>query len=132
MNRTKPLSRTVCLALGTAALLAAAGCESMEKEPGAPAYRQACTAEAPTLQTPPIPHDDMTGAAYFGCSNEQNLRAMVDNPSDLEKGRTLGPANGERESTHVEDYRKGKTKSFESGGSSASVLIPNINMGGGQ
>ena len=97
------------------------GCEA-GKEPPVPAFPQACAAEAPTLKTPPIPREDFNGS-YFGCANEFNLRAMLDNPADLNQGRPLGPANGERESAGVDDYEKRKTKSFDQATPAASITL---------
>lgn len=47
---------------------------------------------------------------YIGCSIAVNLRANVANPVDLERGRPLGPADGQRETLAVEAYQQGKIK----------------------
>ena len=44
----------------------------------------------------------------FGCATAHNLGRMVANPRDLRRGRRLGPADAERQSKAVADYRKGK------------------------
>jgi len=44
----------------------------------------------------------------LGCANRLNLRSMLDRPEDLQAGRPLGPANGARQATVVEDYEKGR------------------------
>jgi len=41
----------------------------------------------------------------FGCSNAYNLGVMVADPADLERGRTLDPADAERASLTVTRYR---------------------------
>ena len=41
----------------------------------------------------------------FGCSNAYNLGVMVADPADLERGRTLDPAEAERASLTVMRYR---------------------------
>jgi hypothetical protein len=61
------------------------------------------------------------GSPYLGCTSAFNLRAMVANPADLEHGRALGPADGERESHAIEAYRQGKIKAFEGSGASGSA-----------
>jgi pilus assembly protein CpaD len=43
----------------------------------------------------------------FGCSNQRNLAAMVDNPSDLVQPRPETPAYTPRRGTAFEKYRKG-------------------------
>src|SRR3954471_17310869 len=45
----------------------------------------------------------------FGCSNQRNLAAMVDNPSDLVQPRPETPAFAPRRGTAFEKYRKGTT-----------------------
>jgi pilus assembly protein CpaD len=43
----------------------------------------------------------------FGCSNQRNLAAMVDNPADLVQPRTETPAYQMRRDAAFEKYRKG-------------------------
>ena len=45
----------------------------------------------------------------FGCANQRNLAAMVDNPSDLVQPRPETPAYTPRRSIAFEKYRKGTT-----------------------
>jgi pilus assembly protein CpaD len=45
----------------------------------------------------------------FGCANQRNLAAMVDNPSDLEQPRPETPAYTARRNIAFEKYRKGTT-----------------------
>jgi pilus assembly protein CpaD len=45
----------------------------------------------------------------FGCSNQRNLAAMVDNPSDLVQPRPETPAWAPRRGMAFEKYRKGTT-----------------------
>src|ERR1700730_9448849 len=45
----------------------------------------------------------------FGCSNQRNLAAMVDNPSDLVQPRPETPAYAPRRAVAFEKYRKGTT-----------------------
>ena len=43
----------------------------------------------------------------FGCANQRNLAAMIDNPSDLEQPRSETPAYTTRRAEAFEKYRKG-------------------------
>ena len=45
----------------------------------------------------------------FGCANQRNLAAMIDNPSDLVQPRSESPAYTARRSEAFEKYRKGET-----------------------
>jgi pilus assembly protein CpaD len=45
----------------------------------------------------------------FGCANQRNLAAMVDNPSDLVQPREETPAYTARRTAAFEKYRKGTT-----------------------
>jgi pilus assembly protein CpaD len=47
--------------------------------------------------------------ANFGCANQRNLAAMVDNPSDLVQPRPETPAYSGRRMTVLEKYRKGES-----------------------
>ena len=44
----------------------------------------------------------------FGCANQRNLAAMIDNPSDLEQPRSESPAYTARRTAAFEKYRKGE------------------------
>ena len=43
----------------------------------------------------------------FGCANQRNLAAMIDNPADLEQPRPEAPAYTLRRNAGFEKYRKG-------------------------
>lgn len=43
----------------------------------------------------------------FGCANQRNLAAMVDNPADLVQPRAETPSNSTRRTEAFEKYRKG-------------------------
>ena len=45
----------------------------------------------------------------YGCANQRNLAAMIDNPADLEQPRSESPAYTMRRSEAFEKYRKGET-----------------------
>jgi len=45
----------------------------------------------------------------FGCANQRNLAAMIDNPADLEQPRSETPAYTARRTEAFEKYRKGET-----------------------
>ena len=45
----------------------------------------------------------------FGCANQRNMAAMIDNPSDLVQPRAETPAYTMRRTAGFEKYRKGTT-----------------------
>jgi hypothetical protein len=45
-----------------------------------------------------------------GCSNAVNLGAMVADPHDVEQGKALVPADGERVAVGIAEYQTGKAK----------------------
>ena len=45
----------------------------------------------------------------FGCANQRNMAAMIDNPSDLVQPRAETPAYQERRNIAFDKYRKGTT-----------------------
>jgi len=45
----------------------------------------------------------------FGCANQRNMAAMIDNPADLEQPRAETPAYTPRRSEGFEKYRKGES-----------------------
>ena len=47
----------------------------------------------------------------FGCAQQQNLAAMVQNPSDLISPREMTPADGEQRSRVIDFYRNGRDPS---------------------
>jgi pilus assembly protein CpaD len=47
----------------------------------------------------------------FGCANQRNLAAMVDDPADLVQPRAEGPAHAARRAAALEKYRKGEDPS---------------------
>lgn len=47
----------------------------------------------------------------FGCANQRNLAAMVENPSDLVQPRGEAPAYAGRRSVAIDKYRKGENPS---------------------
>jgi hypothetical protein len=62
-------------------------------------------ADAPAC--PPAPERTELTSPKMGCANASNLAAMLDDPSDLRKGRRLTPADGVREAHAVDNYQKG-------------------------
>jgi pilus assembly protein CpaD len=58
----------------------------------------------------------------FGCATQNNLAAMVADPADLVRPRTMDPADAERRDTVIQKYRKGDvTASQRSDKDSAAV-----------
>jgi pilus assembly protein CpaD len=47
----------------------------------------------------------------FGCANQRNMAAMIDNPADLEQPRAETPAYTPRRTEGFEKYRKGESTS---------------------
>jgi hypothetical protein len=98
--------RSTAAALWAGIALMASGCADD------PASLPVPTAAHPCPVWVLFPPNDFSNAdsPYFGCTVAVNLRANVADPSDLEIGRPLGPANGERETLAVEAYQQGKIK----------------------
>ena len=80
--------------------------------------------QAPTIASGTCPqwvafprdHHSNADSPYLGCTSAGNLRAMVANPVDLERGQPLGPSNGQREVLGIEAYEEGKIKPFQGTG----------------
>jgi pilus assembly protein CpaD len=53
---------------------------------------------------------DYRNAEYFnfGCAQQQNLAAMVDNPADFVRPRAMTPADGNRRADVIYKYRRGE------------------------
>jgi pilus assembly protein CpaD len=66
-----------------------------------------CEQSQPLAPNPP----DFISA--FGCANTSNLSVMVADPADLERGRTLEPADAEAASLSVLRYRIRETEPLE-------------------
>lgn len=62
-------------------------------------------------------------APNLGCVNRKNLGKMLAHPEDLAQGRSLGPADGARESRAVDAYQQGKVKPFGTDQSMAPAII---------
>jgi len=103
---------TAMLWIGVA--LVGSGC-ALQHEPPLPVPTAARPCP-PWVLFPANSHSN-ADSPYLGCSTAVNLRAMVANPADLERGRPLGPADGSRETLAVENYQQGKVKPFSSSGS---------------
>ncbi|WP_299391995.1 CpaD family pilus assembly lipoprotein [Pelagibius sp.] len=91
--------------LGDAPAVPAPGSQSNE-------VRMSLTKFMPILpdcdQPQPLEPDRPAFDTAFGCSNAHNLGVMVANPGDLERGRTLEPADGEFAAGSVRRYRLGE------------------------
>ncbi len=46
----------------------------------------------------------------LGCSQARNLAVQIEEPHDLLTGRSLGPADAERQSLAIQNYRNGEEK----------------------
>jgi hypothetical protein len=99
-------SRMLKIIPAVAALALATGCTGLSDMDSAK--------ETPML--PPHCNPTPTAADYpipLGCTYVVNLHKMLEDPKDADAGRTLGPANGEREGAAVNAYRQNKIKSFD-------------------
>ena len=65
------------------------------------------------------------GSPYLGCTNSADLNAMVVDKNDLAKGRSLAPADGQRQSDAVKAYQSGQVKTgTNSSVSGFGLLLP--------
>ncbi|HXJ00515.1 MAG TPA: CpaD family pilus assembly lipoprotein [Micropepsaceae bacterium] len=106
-----------CAVLGVGAL--GAGCSTPHVNAAIPTADHPCPAWADF----PADRYSNVETAYLGCSVGFNLKTMVDDPHDLESGRTLGPADGARESIAVGQYEAGQTKPLPATGSPTPTFV---------
>ena len=125
MTTASCIALRAAVMLGIAAVLPMAGCSSEPSPPPVAIAGRSC----PQWVEFPADRHSNANSAYLGCVSAANLRAMVADPADLERGRQLGPANGERETRAIEAYQLGKVKPF-SGGDSTGPLIVVPSTGG--
>ncbi len=117
------LRSTATMMLLMGILLAGSGCSDESALP-VPTAAQPC----PQWALFPADYFSNADSPYLGCTLAVNLRASLANPADLERGRPLGPADGERETRAVEAYQQGKIKPLQGSGS----MSPTINATGTQ
>ena len=82
----------------------------------------------------PVDNHSNRDSPYLGCSNDVNLLKMVERPSDLDQGRSLGAANAGRQADAVKNYDKDQVKPFldsSSHPSQAGSSITGGSSGGG-
>ena len=84
----------------------------------------------PNWTKSPISDHDNEPASNFGCATATDLALMIDDPRDLETGRTLDPATGEPAIDPVTRYRAGKVKPLI-GGSASGDAGASAASGGG-
>jgi pilus biogenesis lipoprotein CpaD len=77
-----------------------------------------------------VPNQSFTNRPQrnFGCSSAVNLGMMIATPTDLERGRGLGPKEGTVSAKSIERYRKGRTKELIRDAGSSDVF-PAANSG---
>lgn len=106
-----------------AALPLAAACTTPEQM--ARPIPQTAPLEGKCQPWPDIQDLGIPGPGLLGCSNRENLAAMVADPKDLEQGRALAPADGAHAAAAIDRYRTDKVKPFPSetatGGRGASL-----------
>ncbi len=104
-------------------LLAQGGCIDRSGVRTAPTAGLPCP---PWVEFPADAHSN-ADSEYLGCANAVNLHNMLASPGDLARGRTLGPASGERETLGVDRYNEGKSNAPKNTASAApTVITPNV------
>src|SRR5258706_7710720 len=119
MSQWNRLRRCAGLAAGFTVLGLAAGCDAPER-PVPVASTSPCSA------WPNDPADLHSNAEPIGlgCANRLNLRSMLDRPEDLQAGRPLGPANGARQATAIDDYQKGRLAPLQPTQPTPKIALP--------
>jgi hypothetical protein len=116
MRRMRHLLRhsgsLLLLAVGT-------GCATPTANAALPTVERPCP---PWVEFPADPYSNVE-PAYLGCSNDINLRTTLEDARDRERGRALGPTNGNRESLAVGRYETGQTKPLPSNGSPTPTIV---------
>ena len=107
--------------LAVTALIAVSGCA---KAPRPLLFVPTASQPCPPWLDTPAARNSGSESDYWRCANAVNLRNMVERPEDLENGRPLGPASGEREALGVKNYNAGKVKPFEGGSASEGTYAP--------
>lgn len=73
-----------------------------------------------------------TPSPYLGCTNEENLKSMIEHSEDLERGRALGPATGAREADGVQRYKQGQVSLPSEEPAAPTLVLQGGNGGGSQ
>lgn len=110
-----------------ALVVAALGCAPVEGVP-----ESAGVHPCPNWANDPVDDHGNQGSPYLGCTNDINLIKMVERPQDLQQGRTLGPASGERQAGAVKAYDTDKVKEFSGNTTSKTATSTGVTTGGGQ
>lgn len=113
----------------TITLLAVFVCSCAQQRPVVPPPLPVPTASQPCPQWTDFPYDlnSNEDSRYLGCTTHVNLRAMLVNPADWDRGRPLGPADGEHAAAAVDAYRHPKEKSVTN---QTTVVVPPTTSGG--
>ncbi len=121
--QTRPLAAALVGASVVGAILvAAAACAA------APTPPQSAPATCPPTPRQEAQDRSDPTSPILGCANVVNLGRMAERPSDMVRGRRIGPADGAREALAVEAYEKGQIKPFTSP-NAASAPRPQITGG---
>jgi type IV pilus biogenesis protein CpaD/CtpE len=105
-----------------------AGCSTYNVGAAAPTAEHPCPA---WVNFPQDPYSNKE-PTYLGCSAAVNFTTTVDDPRDLEHGRTLAPADGARESLAIGQYETGQTKPLPSTGTPTPTIVFSGNSGASQ
>jgi hypothetical protein len=105
-----------------------AGCAGEKLQRLAPVEANACSA---WLESTPFLHGNGETPS-LGCSNDSNLRAMLEEPQDIERGRTFSPADGARESGVLEGYESGPRKPLGAAAAATPTFVLSAPGGAGK
>jgi len=120
------------LRLSTLVLVVATGLGPLGCAPVIGVPESASTPACPQWANDPVDDHANQGSPYLGCTNDVNLLRMVERPQDLQQGRTLGPASGERQAGAVKAYDTDKVKGFSGDTASKTATSNGATTGGGQ
>jgi hypothetical protein len=101
------------------ALLGLTGCSGSTAQAPPLALMRTC----PQWVDYPVDRHSNAGSPYLGCTNANNLQTMLVTPGDLDHGRALGPADGERATLGIETYQQGKIKDFSNANAAQPVFF---------
>jgi hypothetical protein len=127
MPKSRDAIRLASAMLGIGIVLVLSGCAGPPAPPPLELSGQPC----PQWLLFPTNHHSNAESPYLGCVSDANLRAMVEDSADLDVGRQLGPADGDRETRAIESYQQGKVSSFQGSGSMAPPTSSAAAGGGG-
>ncbi|MDB5474584.1 MAG: hypothetical protein JWP49_95 [Phenylobacterium sp.] len=109
---------TFLLAAAVLAATAGAATAAPERPPAAAAPADPCANPTPGRTADPLEQ------LPFGCANAINLRLMIADPRDLERGASLAAPTGDAALAAVQRHRQGQVKALSRGAPSATTVGP--------